>query len=224
LFNAIFKEERLEIVKLKARSRDGKGKSYTRKARSNGWVPAVLYGRGIDSKALEINYDDFAIIVRKKLVSHIIDLSVDNDSSVNTAIVKDIQRDAINDNYYYHIDFMRVAMDEKVVIDCEIKIVGTAIGIKAEGGILNQPVHTVSVECLPGNIPEHIEVDVTNLHLGEAIHVKDLKFDNLVFKDSGEEVIAVVLAPQDASLSSVTKVDEGNDSANVTDTAATKEN
>jgi large subunit ribosomal protein L25 len=212
----------LEIVKLKARSRDGKGKSYTRKARSSGWVPAVLYGRGIDSKSLEIEYNDFAVLVRKKLVSHIIDLSVDNDSSSNTAIIKDIQRDAINDNYFYHIDLMRVAMDEKVVVDCMIKIVGIATGIKTEGGILNQPVHKVSVECLPGDIPEFIEVDITNLRLGEAIHVKDLKFNNLTFKDSGEEVIAVILAPQDSSLSSVTKVDDGA-GAGKTDTTAAKE-
>jgi large subunit ribosomal protein L25 len=182
----------LEIIKLKTRTRTGTGKSYTRKTRANGWVPAIYYGKTTDPVCIEVDEHEFAAIVRKRHLTHLIDLGLGKTQEESIAVIKDVQRHVIKDSFFYHIDFQHVALTEKVTVHCPVEIVGTSVGVKDENGVLGNPVKSLTIECLPMNIPDKITIDVTGLHVGNSIHVRDLMVPDISIKDAPEEVIAVV--------------------------------
>lgn len=182
----------MEIIKLKTRTRTGTGKSYTRKTRANGWVPAIYYGKTTDPVCIEVDEHEFAAIVRKRHLTHLIDLGLGKTQEESIAVIKDVQRHVIKDSFFYHIDFQHVALTEKVTVHCPVEIVGTSVGVKDENGVLGNPVKSLTIECLPMNIPDKITIDVTGLHVGNSIHVRDLMVPDISIKDAPEEVIAVV--------------------------------
>ena len=186
----------MDIINLKARLRTGSGKSYTRKNRNMGWIPAVYYGHSRETINIEVDAREFAAIVRGRKTTHLINLELPGQESDGRSVIKEIQKNVIKNNQYYHVDFQHVAMDEKISVNVPIHILGTAIGVKEDGGILNHPKRTLSVECLPGDIPEFVEIDVSELKIGNSIHVSDLSIPNAEINDSPEEVIAVVVHPQ----------------------------
>jgi large subunit ribosomal protein L25 len=182
----------VEIIKLKARTRTGSGKSYTRKARAQGWVPAIYYSKKIKPVSIEVNHHEFEGIVRNRHLTHLIDLGLTGQQENSIAVIKEVQRHVIKDNFFYHIDFQHVDMNEKVTVHVPIKIVGLAIGVKDENGVLGHPVKEVAIECLPMDIPDNITVDVSDLHVGNSIHIRDIVLSNITIKDSPDEVVAVV--------------------------------
>jgi len=109
-------------------------------------------------------------------------------------IIKDVQFDPVSEKIV-HIDLLGLKKGEKIQIEVPVQLVGNAIGIK-EGGILQHTLHKVQIECLPVDIPEHLEIDVTDLKLGHAIHAGDLKFDNFILLNSPEAIIAAVTHPK----------------------------
>ena len=188
----------MEVLELKARLRNGTGKSYTRKTREQGWIPAVYYGHDKETKHIEVDAKEFQSLVRAKKTKHLINLKLDGGNGDTTSIIKDIQRHVLLDNLYFHIDFQSVSMDEKIGVECPVVLTGTPIGVREEGGILNQIIRTISIECLPGDIPENLEIDVSELRLGKSIHVSDLSVEKFEIKASPEDVVAVVVQPQAA--------------------------
>jgi large subunit ribosomal protein L25 len=202
----------LEIVKLTTRTRTDAGKSYTRKARAQGWVPAIYYGKTTDPVCIEVDEKEFAALVRKKHLTHLIDLGIDKKEN-SIAVIKEVQRHVVNDNFFYHIDFQHVAMNEKVTVKCPVEITGIPIGVKEENGVLGNPVKSVTIECLPMNIPEKITIDVVGLHVGNSIHVKDINIENIAIKDASEEVIAVVTHATREKVEEVVESEEGEASA-----------
>lgn len=185
----------MEIIKLTARPRSGTGKSYTRKVRLQGWVPAVYYGQGIEPQNIEINKMEFAAIVRNKKLTHLIDLGLSGGKEASIAVIRDMQRHVIIDDKFLHVDFQHVAMDKKVTVDCPLLLTGIPIGVKDSGGVLGHPVKTLKIECMPTDIPESISVDVSALAIGDSIHVRDVSFPNITIKASPDEVLAVVTHP-----------------------------
>lgn len=185
----------MDVVKLKARTRTGSGKKYTIKSRAQGWIPAVYYGHGQETKSIEVEALSFAALVRGRKTNHLIDLGL-SENGESIAIIKDSQRHVLKTDYYYHIDFQHVRMDEKIVTKCPLVVVGTPVGVLEENGVLGHPVQSVNIECLPADIPENITIDVTNLHVGQSIHVKDVSVPKITIKDSPDEVLAVVTHAQ----------------------------
>ncbi|MFP4416597.1 MAG: 50S ribosomal protein L25 [Fibrobacterota bacterium] len=197
------------MVKLEARQRAGTGKSYTRKARASGWIPAVYYGHNEPVKHIEVSARDFGALVRAKQTTHLIDLGLE-DGGKSVAIIKEIQKDVIRRGVYKHVDFQSVSMDEVITVDVPVEIVGTPVGVKDEDGLLEHPVRSVNVQCLPGNIPEKVSIDVSALHVGDSIHVKDVTFENFSITDAPEEVLAVVTHPKGgAGAEEQTEAEEG---------------
>lgn len=183
----------MDIISLKTRPRTGSGKSYTRKARVQGWVPAIYYGHSMSPKIIEIDGGEFTVVVRKKKTRNLFNLGLTEDGGQSIAIIKEIQRDILDRKKFLHIDFQHVDMNEKVTIDVLIELVGLPpLGVKENGGILQHPAKTIKIECLPANIPEKIAVDVSMLDVGDSIHIRDITVENAVIKDSPDEVIAVV--------------------------------
>ena len=182
----------MEIINLTARPRTGSGKSYTRKARAQGWVPAIYYGRNVDPVRIEVNQKEFATVVRTRKLTHLINLGIGKANDDSIAVIREVQRHVIKNDVFFHIDFHHVAMNEKVIVEVPVILTGLAIGVKDFSGILGSPVKVVKVECMPMDIPENVTIDVTALNVGDSIHVRDVVIPNLTLKDAPEEVLAVV--------------------------------
>jgi large subunit ribosomal protein L25 len=157
-----------------ATPREGKfNKNAARRVRVAGKIPAVVYGAAQDAIAVTVD----PRVITKILYSEsghntIFDLNVEGSALVKAMIV-DWQREPIKGKLL-HIDLKRIAMDKMMRVSVPIQLIGTAIGVKNQGGILDHVLREVEVECLPGDIPSHLDVDVTNLELHGAIHVSDL--------------------------------------------------
>jgi len=191
----------LEIVKLQARERSSVGKSYTRKARAQGWIPAVYYGQG-EPRKIEVPHREFAAVVRARQTTHLIDLGL-GDGAI--AVIRETQRHVLKDDLFYHLDFFHVDMSKKVTTDVPLDFVGVSVGVKDDGGVLGHPLKAVRVECLPADIPEKVSVDVSALKIGDSIHVRDITIPNLTIKHAPDEVLAVVTHPtRDAGAAAAT--------------------
>jgi len=183
----------LDIVKIKTRLRTGSGKSYTRKARISGWIPGNYYGHNRTAKNVEVDARELLVLVRTRKTRNLIDLCLEEEKGDSIAIIKEIQRDVLDDKKFLHVDFQHVAMDEKVTVKVPVELVGIPIGVKEQAGVLGHPAKFLNVECMPVNIPEKISVDVANLKIGDSIHVRDLTVADAVIKDSPDEVVAVII-------------------------------
>ncbi|MBN2037779.1 MAG: 50S ribosomal protein L25 [Chitinispirillaceae bacterium] len=182
----------MEIIKLKSRPRSGTGKSYTRKAREQGWVPAIYYGQGMEPVKIEVDKKEFAALVRGKKLTHLIDLGKAGGKETSIAVIRDIQRHVIKDDQFIHVDFHHVAMDKEVTVDCPLVLTGIPIGVKDSGGVLGHPVRTLKIECMPTKIPENITIDVSHLDIGDSIRVRDVSLPDVTIRESEDEVLAVV--------------------------------
>jgi large subunit ribosomal protein L25 len=200
----------LDIVKLKTRFRTGLGKSYTHKSRVQGWIPGIYYGHERQSKNVEVDAKELITLIRSKKTRNLIDLGVDGEKGDSIAIIKEIQRDILDDKKILHIDFQHVAMNEKVTVKVPVELSGIPVGVKEDGGVLGNPAKFLTVECMPVNIPEKITVDVSTLKIGDSIHVRNISVPDVVLKDSPDEVVAVIIfASAEEDKSSVAAVAEG---------------
>jgi large subunit ribosomal protein L25 len=148
-------------------------KNHARRVRVQGLIPAVVYGAGKESVAVTVDPK----VITKILYSDtghntIFDLTIQG-SGVAKAMIVDWQHEPIKGKLL-HIDLKRVAMDKAMRVSVPVQLTGVAAGVKTGGGILSQVLHEVEIECLPSDIPGHIDVDVSNLEVGGSIHISDL--------------------------------------------------
>jgi large subunit ribosomal protein L25 len=158
-----------------AKSREGKfNKNAARRVRVSGKIPAVVYGAGQESIALEVDPKQITrILYSDSGHNTIFDLEIAGSSAKAKAMIVDWQFEPIKGNLI-HIDLKRIAMDKVIRVSVPIRLVGTSIGVKAHGGILDQVLREVEIECLPADIPSHLDVDVTALDMHGVLRVKDL--------------------------------------------------
>jgi large subunit ribosomal protein L25 len=158
-------------LNVELRSKTGKGIS--RQLRMADMVPGVVYGKGMDPIAVSIKYRELrAALAGEGGQNNLITLIGGGNLDQSMAIIVDLQRDALKGTYK-HVDLHRVSMTEKLRVTVSVVLKGEAIGVK-EGGLLDLAHHELHVECLPGNIPDHIEIDITKLAVAHSIHVSDL--------------------------------------------------
>ena len=179
------------IVNAKARSDFGSGAS--KRIRRIGLVPAVVYGGSGESVTVSLDPKDIFRLLRSEAGRNtILDLKIEGGDSDNV-ILKDWQVDPVKETIL-HADFQRVAMDQTLKVTVPIVIRGEAIGIKTEGGLLDVVVREIEVECLPADIPEQIECDVTELHMHESLRVRDLPAQERVeILEDGDRVVVHVV-------------------------------
>ncbi|MGA2249596.1 50S ribosomal protein L25 [Terracidiphilus sp.] len=178
-----------------AKPREGKfNKNAARRVRVAGKIPAVLYGAGHEAVAVEVDPRQISRILYSETGHNtIFDVDLSGTGTAKAMIV-DWQLDPIKDSLL-HIDLKRIALDKTLKVSVPIRIVGIAIGVKAEGGILDQVLREVEIECLPGDIPSHIDVDVTSLGLHGVVRVKDLAHsDKYKFLADEETTVAHVVS------------------------------
>ena len=159
-----------QVLKVELREQTGKG--ICRRLRAAGRIPAVVYGKGMESVAVSVALREFSeAIAGEGGRNHILTL---NGGALDgqTVIVADLLRDSLKGTPR-HVDLHRISLADKVKVHVQVKLVGTAVGAKA-GGLVDFGMHQVEIECLPVHIPEHINVDVTELAIGHSIHVGDI--------------------------------------------------
>jgi large subunit ribosomal protein L25 len=183
-----------KTISLDAKARDDRGKNAARRLRAQGLVPVTVYGGGQESSSTTIVKREFAALMRAHGRNMIFTLNVDG---VTTPVkIAEMQLDPVKGTLI-HMDLMRISMTEKSKFEVSIKLVGEAQGVKADGGVLEFVTHSIEVRCLPGDLPESVEVDVSNLGVGENLKVSDLKLDQKIeVLDDPETVVATVGAPR----------------------------
>jgi large subunit ribosomal protein L25 len=159
-------------ITLKVSSRAGSGRGACRRLRAAGGIPAVVYGRS-GSRTLAVAEVDFRTLSKQiKGRSALIEICQEG-VEPTLSIIQEVQRNPRTDQYL-HIDFHEVATGELISTHTSIHVVGESVGVKSEDALLEIHTHEVDVRCLPLDLPEFIEIDVTNLHVGESIHLRDL--------------------------------------------------
>jgi large subunit ribosomal protein L25 len=157
--------------KLTAEKRDGTGKGVARKLRAGGRVPAILYGHGMEPVALSVDSRElFHLLHTGAGTNVLVDLVVDG--TEHLALPREVQRDHIKGRFV-HVDFLAVRRDERIHVTVPIRIVGESPGVKA-GGVLEHHLWELSVECLATDVPEAVDVDISDLEIGSGLRVGDL--------------------------------------------------
>lgn len=182
------------MTSLQARVREGTGKGVNRKLRRNGEVPAVAYGHDRAARPLSIN----AHALQKLLATinpenTIIDLQIENEKPVQV-LIREVQQHPSRP-VTLHVDFFAIRAGEKLQVEIPIILQGNPVGVRQSGGLLQEVIRELTVECLPRDIPTSIEIDVENLELGQSIHVSDVTLENATILNDPELVICTVSAP-----------------------------
>jgi len=178
----------MEGVKLEAKKRTETGKGPCRRLRSKGLIPSIMYGHK-DIINLVLNQHEFGKLTHHITKSTIINLNVEG--KVYDVLIKDYEKDYIKDKFI-HIDFFELQKDKTAIFFIPVNCTGSSAGVK-EGGTLVKHLTEIKVECLPKDIVDHFDFDVTELNIGDSIHIGDVKFDSK-FKilTNPEEVIVFV--------------------------------
>jgi large subunit ribosomal protein L25 len=176
-------------VVLLARNRQGSGSGAARKIRRSGRIPAVLYGRS--GKSINIDLDALEFVNGAKNISESTIVKVEVDGQSYDAFVKDTQRNILDGNIL-HVDFYEVESGVALRAKVSIQLKGNALGVR-EGGILEFPHHEIEVECLPKDLPERIELDISSLGVNQSIHVRDIPLAGSIrVISSTDQVVALV--------------------------------
>lgn len=183
----------MDKIKLTARVRNGSGKSYTRKARAAGWIPAAYYGFGIEPIKVEVNAHEFELIVSRKQHNKLIELTGEGLPAGTVAVIREKHRDPVADKVFYHIDFQKVDAKRPVKARTFLKLTGGADVIK-QGAILNQAMYEFDIEGLADKIPEIVELDISALKPGDSAVAGDVKLpDGVSLRTSPARVVARLL-------------------------------
>jgi large subunit ribosomal protein L25 len=183
-------------ISLNAQPREERGKNAAGRLRRSGLIPVTVYGDGQEAIAASVIKRELGTFVRAHGRHGIFTLHLNGAAS--TVKIAEMQLDPIKGNVW-HLDLQRISLTERSEFEITLKIVGEADGVKTFGGILEVVNHAIQVRCLPGDLPDHIDVDVTNLGVGQNLRVADLKLDADKFQlvSDAEAVIVTVVAPRE---------------------------
>lgn len=184
----------MKELKLKAEIREEKGKSVAKKLRRSGEIPCIIYGHGEPAISSSVKQGDFEDVLKRN--PHgvgVVNIEIKGKETF-WCLIKDIQRDPITEEIL-HIDFQHLHKGEKISLDVPIKAVGTPVGEK-EGGVLEQITHEVRVSVLPSSIMSVFSVDVSNLEIGDAIHLGEVNIGDAELEDNPERTVFNVIVPK----------------------------
>jgi large subunit ribosomal protein L25 len=158
---------------LKATRRDTRGKNEARRLRQQGQIPAVIYGEKNEATAIAVDPKVLSRILHSEAgVNSLISLEVEGESATNV-LVKEYQLEPVRHSLL-HADFLRVAMDRVITVTVPLVVKGEPKGVKQQGGVLDFVHREVQIECLPGEIPENIEIEVSELLIGQSVRLRDI--------------------------------------------------
>jgi large subunit ribosomal protein L25 len=170
--------------------RDTFGKAAVRELKKSGMIPAVIYGLNEPPVAIAISPKAVARVIASEAgMNSVVFLQREGTDIKRHVIIKALQRDPITSRLR-HVDFMRVDMTHKVRVKVPVRLIGTAIGVKSQGGVLDFSHREIEIECLPSIIPAHIDVDITNMSVGDSIRFEQITLmPNIVFTGDAHQVV-----------------------------------
>ncbi len=184
-----------EKITIAAETRADFGSSANRRLRRSGVIPGVVYGAGNEPTSVQLNQHDFEMMLKHHTSeSLLVDLVIDGQAP-RKVLVREIQRNAVAGSVQ-HIDFNEVSMTERLHAPVSIELVGDPVGVTQQGGMLEHLIHEVEIECLPDDLMEVIEVDVSHLALGDSLFVSDIQLDRSKYGLVTAEDVAVASVTQ----------------------------
>lgn len=182
---------------LNATSREGTGKGPARRLRAQGMVPAVVYGKDMETLSLKIDAMEAEHLFRGISVDNtIVELSIEGWDEPLQTLVREIQTHPFKTDLV-HVDFLRIQAGVAVEVDVPVHLNGVPQGVQTSGGVLEQIIHDLPVKCVPARIPESFEVDVTELEIGDGIHVSELEVgEGVEVLVDPERTICTVVVPR----------------------------
>jgi large subunit ribosomal protein L25 len=183
-------------VKLKAEPRANVGRAAVRKLKARGLIPAVIYGGKDKPQPLQVAARDInAMMSHASGENVLVELEIAGEKSSRAALVQEVQHSPVSGNIR-HVDFHAISMDQMIQAEVPLEPIGTANGVKNFGGLLEQSLRALAIECLPPDLPDRITVDVSALNIGDSIHVRDIRFPSGVTPKVQPDLTAFsVLAP-----------------------------
>jgi large subunit ribosomal protein L25 len=183
-------------VKLKAEPRATLGRSAVRKLKANGVIPAIIYGGKEKPQPLQVSARDInAMMSHASGENVLVELEIAGEKSNRTALVQEVQHSPVRGDIL-HIDFHAISMDETIQAEVPLEPTGIPNGVKNFGGLLEQSLRALTIECLPSDLPDRITVDVSQLNIGDSIHVRQIQLPSGVTSKVPPDLTAFsVLAP-----------------------------
>lgn len=183
-------------VKLKVEPRTEIGRSAARRLKARGIVPAVVYGGKEKSQPLQVSAREInAVLSHASGENILVELEIAGGKGTKTALLQEVQHSPVGGDIL-HVDFHAISMDEKIEAAVPLEPTGIATGVKNAGGLLEQNVRSLTIECFPKDLPDRITVDVSALNIGDSIHVRDIKLpEGVVSKVSADLTVFSVMAP-----------------------------
>ncbi len=185
----------MKEIKLAAETRQSIGKENARKVRRTGMIPGILYGPEIKPLPLALKLSDLNGLIRHEgRTNMLLDLDLANDKKSRKVIIRELQRDPVT-GAFKHVDFYQVSMKKKLHLSVNVYLTGTPAGVKSAGGILEHVTRDIEIACLPSDIPEKVEIDVSALEIGDSVHVGNLKIPNVDVLTDAHQTIATLVPP-----------------------------
>jgi large subunit ribosomal protein L25 len=188
----------LDLIQLKTKIRTTTGNGPARRLRMSGQIPAVLYGPNTKPVLLSVNNSDLELVFKKGGIGQLIlNLVIQKNGETTTmpAMIKELQTHPVSRNFI-HVDFYEIKMDQKITAKIPVVTTGKAKGVEV-GGILQIIRRELEVECLPLAVPESIEIDITDLDIGDSIHVGQIHIEGEVeFLEEDDYTVVTVLSPK----------------------------
>lgn len=184
----------MKEITITASPRQSGGKGFARRVRIAGNIPGVVYGPETQPSAIAVSEREFRTALKTAGGVHGSIFTLNVDGRQSKVIVREIQRDPLTSRVT-HIDFHAISMNKPIHIEIPINFTGIAKGVKSEGGIMQVVMRDIEIACLPVNIPEHFEVDVSELGIGDSIHVRNLAIPNAEILADPSNVVVVISAP-----------------------------
>jgi len=183
----------MKEVALTVTPREGTGKGPARQTRMVGFIPGVVYGPQTKPESIKIENMAFNAAWKKAGGGSVI-FSLEKNGKSTKVLIRELQRDPLT-NSVIHVDFHAISMTKPIHLSIPIHLIGVPIGVKADGGILQVTMREIEISCLPTDIPEHVEINVETLHIGDSIHVRDLSIPKVKILEEPDTTLAVVSAP-----------------------------
>lgn len=199
----------MKKYQLTVTTREGTGRSASRRLRKAQKIPAILYGKHTKPETLAVNAPEFTKLL-KDIAGRaaLVELKRDGGASA-LSFLQEIQRDPITDRYL-HVDLQEVKENEKMIISVTVRVAGEAYGVKTEGGVLDVATKRLRIRTLPKDLPDFIEVNVTDLKMGESIHVSDLKaISGVEYLDNPGQPVVLCVAPPEEEVAAAPAAAEG---------------
>jgi len=180
--------------KIKGETRNVFGKNASRRIRQEGMIPAILYDTDTVSIPLTLNKKDVFAILKAETGENTI-FKISFNSETRNTMIKELQRDPVTDEIL-HADLIQIAMDNIISVSVPIVLVGEAVGVKTEGGFVDFVTREAEIECLPKNIPEKLEIDISSLHLHQSLKIEDLSsLGEITLVSDPNTVVVLIHAP-----------------------------